>query len=92
MGRHQNQQRRQKTIERVLALGAFGLIVGIILSFWGEGTLGGLVAIAAAVALVVGIHVFGRLGADGPMQFAAARSRPDRNRVRKKRGHLSSAQ
>ncbi|HNS96891.1 MAG TPA: hypothetical protein PLJ27_08225 [Polyangiaceae bacterium] len=57
---------REQRSRRWLAGGAVGLLVGIGLSFLGSGPVGGWIATAAAVVLVMGIHTFGRLGPDLP--------------------------
>lgn len=57
---------RTRKARRWLATGAFGLLTGIGLSAVGQGPVGGWIAVAAAAAMVIGLHTFGRLGEDRP--------------------------
>jgi uncharacterized membrane protein len=70
----------EQKARRWLGVGATGLLFGIALSATGQGQVGGWVAVAAAVAMTVGLHTFGRLGPDlaGP---AKRRSRRRQKKV-----------
>lgn len=55
-----------------LGAGAAGLLFGIAVSATGQGIFGGWLAVAAAAAMTIGLHTFGRLGPDvaGPARRA----------------------
>ncbi|PKN49737.1 MAG: hypothetical protein CVU63_01295 [Deltaproteobacteria bacterium HGW-Deltaproteobacteria-20] len=75
---------RQVRSRRWLAGGALGMLVGIGLSAVGQGPVGGWIATAAAVFLVMGLHTFGRLGPDVP-GFPAPAEPESQPKIRRKR-------
>lgn len=74
---------RTQKARRWLAGGAFGLLVGIALSAVGQGPAGGWIAVAAAAAMVIGLHTFGRLGEDLPDLPLAKRTKKKRKQKKK---------
>jgi hypothetical protein len=76
---------RQIRARRWLAVGAFGMLTGIGLSAVGQGPVGGWMSVAAAAAMVVGLHTFGRLGADAPegLPEGIAPAKPRKKRKRR---------
>ncbi|MFW5741614.1 MAG: hypothetical protein ACOC1F_14785 [Myxococcota bacterium] len=75
---------RTQRARRWLSVGAFGLLTGIGLSAVGQGPVGGWIAVAAAAAMVVGLHTFGRLGEDEP-RLAPAKKKPAEKKKRRQR-------
>ncbi|PIE06222.1 MAG: hypothetical protein CSA75_00650 [Sorangium cellulosum] len=77
---------REHRARRWLSGGAFGLLGGIALSAIAQGSLGGWIAVASACSLIVGLHTFGRLGADQPTAERPARRKKKRKRKPKDEG------
>jgi hypothetical protein len=71
---------RTQRARRWLTVGAFGLLTGIALSAVGQGPVGGWIAVAAAAAMVIGLHTFGRLGADPPMSSSSKKKKKKQKR------------
>lgn len=80
-----NKLHEQDKPQRLLQLGAMGLLSGIAICALGLPSIGGWIATASAVALVVGIHTFGRLGSDSAKPPPQALSKNVVQRRRKKR-------
>lgn len=74
---------RTRKARRWLAGGAFGLLAGIALSAVGQGPAGGWIAVAAAAAMVIGLHTFGRLGEDLPDLPPVKRTKKKRKQKKK---------
>ena len=65
--------------------GSAGLLIGIVLSFIGQGDVGGWFVAASGVALMIGLHTFGRLGPDLPeLPPVEAADPPKRSRKKRK--------
>lgn len=73
----------QVRARRWLAAGAFGMLAGIGLSAVGQGPAGGWMTVAAAAAMVIGLHTFGRLGPDIPEGLAEPPAKPRKKRKRR---------
>lgn len=61
------------------------MLLGIGLSAVGQGPVGGWMSVAAAAAMVIGLHTFGRLGPDVPERLAegVAPGKPRKKRKRR---------
>ncbi len=55
---------------RVLGLGAAGLLAGIALAAISGQAIGSWVTVLALLTMTAGLHKFGRLGADAPIEAA----------------------
>ncbi|MCL2823607.1 MAG: hypothetical protein FWD57_06420 [Polyangiaceae bacterium] len=73
------QARKERVPRLLLEYGALGMLLAVVLSCFGQETLGGPIAVAAALALVIGLHLFGRLGPDAPMQFGRVGGKSRKN-------------
>lgn len=76
---------------RLLQLGAMGLLSGIAICALGLPSIGGWLATASAVALVIGIHTFGRLGPDSAQEPAQAAPEVAKKRKKNRRKATSHA-
>lgn len=62
----------------LLKLGAFAAVLGIALAVADEGALGRWLVLAGIVAMIVGLHRFGRLGADAVLDLDGETSESER--------------